>query len=86
MTLQNTAILLLDTLNFTSRMNTPPLGYLLGEGGSVFTQRRLAFESRSFCYVTTGAESEQPVGAPFYQWVGCRDDAGLICFPHSGSW
>ena len=30
--------------------------------------------------VTTGAESEQSVGAPFYQWVGCRDDAGLICF------
>ena len=40
----------------------------------------------SFRYITKGAESEQPVGAPFYQWVGCRDDAGLVCFPHSGSW
>ena len=40
----------------------------------------------SFCYVTKGAESEQPLGAPFYQWVSCRDDAGLVCFPHSGSW
>ena len=37
-------------------------------------------------YVTTGAESEQPVGALFYQWVGCRDHAGIACFPHSGSW
>ena len=33
-----------------------------------------------------GAESEQPVGAPFYQWMGCRDHAGIVCFPHSGSW
>ena len=33
-----------------------------------------------------GAESEQPVAAPFYQWVGCRDHAELVCFPHSGSW
>ena len=32
-----------------------------------------------------GAESEQPVGALCYQWVGCRDHAGLTCFPHSGS-
>ena len=40
----------------------------------------------SFGDITKGAESEQPVGAPFYQWVGCRDDAGLVCFPHSGSW
>ena len=31
-------------------------------------------------------ESEQPVGVPCYQWVGCRDHAGLACFPHSGSW
>ena len=29
---------------------------------------------------------EQPVGALFYQWVGCRDHAGIACFPHSGSW
>ena len=40
----------------------------------------------SFHYVTKGAESEQPVGAPFYQWVGCRDHAGITCFAHSGSW
>ena len=33
-----------------------------------------------------GAESEQPVGALCYQWVGCRDHAGITCFPHSGSW
>ena len=31
-------------------------------------------------------ESEQPVGAPCYQWVDCRDHAGITCFPHSGSW
>ena len=31
-----------------------------------------------------GAESEQPVGAPFYHWVGCRDHA-IACLPHSGS-
>ena len=42
--------------------------------------------STSFHYVTTGAESEQPVGAPCYQWMGCRDQAGIVCFPHSGSW
>ena len=34
-------------------------------------------------FVMTGAESEQPVGAPCYQWVGCRDHAGITCFPHS---
>ena len=33
-----------------------------------------------------GAESEQPVGAPCYQGVGCRDHAGITGFPHSGSW
>ena len=33
-----------------------------------------------------GAESEQPVGAPFYQWVACRDQVGIACFPHSWSW
>ena len=36
--------------------------------------------------IMDGAESEQPVGAPCYQWVGCRDHAGLACFPLSGSW
>ena len=37
-------------------------------------------------YIMPGAESKQPVGVPCYQWVGCRDHAGIICFPHSGSW
>ena len=27
------------------------------------------------------AESEQSVGAMFYQWVGCRDHAEISCFP-----
>ena len=31
-------------------------------------------------------DCEQPVGAPFNQWVGCRDHAGIACFTHSGSW
>ena len=48
--------------------------------------RRPAYENLSFHYVRTGAESEQPVGALFYQWVGCRDHAGITCFSHSGSW
>ena len=51
----------------------------------IISQRRPAYEN-DFSYVTTGAESEQPVGAPCYQWVGCRDHAGIVCFPHSGSW
>ena len=37
-------------------------------------------------WTSPGGEYEQPVGAPFYQWVGCRDNAGLVCFPNSGSW
>ena len=49
-------------------------------------QRRPAYDNDSFRYVMKGAESEQPVGAPCYQWVGCRDHAGIACFPHSGSW
>ena len=40
----------------------------------------------SFRNVVKGAESEQPVGALCYQWVGCRDHAGIACFPHSGNW
>ena len=52
----------------------------------ITAQRRLAYETDSFRYITTGAKSEQPVGAPFYQWAGCRDHAGIACFPHSGSW
>ena len=73
MTLQNTAILPMDTPNFTSGM------------APITAQRRPAYENDSFRYVTKGAESEQPVGAPLYQWVGFQDHAGLICFPHSGS-
>ena len=45
------------------------------------THTKLHFEDKRPCscrYVMTGAESGQPVGAPFYQWVGCRDHAGLI--------
>ena len=49
-------------------------------------QRRSASVNDSFHYVTKGAESEQPVGALFYQWVGCRDHAGITCFAHSGGW
>ena len=49
-------------------------------------QRRSAYENLSFHYVTKWAESELPVGELFYQWVGCRDHAGIIYFPNSGSW
>ena len=49
----------------------------------IITQRRPAYKNDSFPFVTKGAEIEQPVGAPFYQWVGCRDHAGITCFPHS---
>ena len=45
----------------------PPLGYLRGEGG-VFSRR--VGRAVSCRYVTSGAESEQPVR--YYQWVGCR--------------
>ena len=56
------------------RDERPPLRYLLSlrRGGRPMIMK--------------GADSEQPVGAPCYQWVGCRDHAGLVCFPHSGSW
>ena len=47
---------------------------------------RILLDICYFRYVTTGADSEQPVGALFYQWVGCRDHAGITCFPHSGGW
>ena len=52
----------------------------------ITVQRRPAHDNDSFRYITKGAESEQPVGAPCYQWVGCRDHAAITCFPHSGSW
>ena len=52
----------------------------------ISAQRRPVYENDSFRYVMKGAESEQPVGVPFYQWVGCGDHAGITCFPHSGSW
>ena len=50
----------------------------------VSAQRRRDYDNDSFSYVTTGAESDQPVGAPWYQW-GCRD-AGITGFHYSGSW
>ena len=50
----------------------------------ITAQRRPDCDNDSFSYITTGAESEQPVGALCYQW-GCRD-AGITCVPHSGSW
>ena len=53
---------------------------------SITAQWRSAYDNDSFHYVSKGAESEQPVGAPCYQWVDCRDHAGINCFPHSGSW
>ena len=52
----------------------------------ITAQRRPAYENDSFHYVTKGAESEQPVGVPFYQWVGCRDHARIARFPHFGIW
>ena len=70
----------LDTPNFTSGMNTRSLI------SPTTVQWRSACDNDSFHYVMKGAESEQPVGAPWYQWVGCRDHAGITCFPHSGTW
>ena len=80
MTLWNTAVSLLDTPNFTSGMNAP------SRISPITAQRRPAYDNDSFRYVMTGADSEQPVGVPCYQWVGCRDYAGITSFPHSGSW
>ena len=60
---------------------TPP-----SQISSIIAQRRPAYENDALCYVMKGSESEQPVGAPFHEWVGCRDHAGIVCFPHSGSW
>ena len=54
---------------------------------SPITMRRgSAYDNDSFRYIMKGAESEQPVGALFYQWTGCRDHVGIACFPHSGRW
>ena len=69
------------TAGHTEQGWTPP-----SQISSITTQRRSAYVNDSFRYITKGAESEQPVGAPCYQWVGCRDHAGITCFPHSGSW
>ena len=52
----------------------------------ITTQRRSAYDNDSFRCVMTGAESEQPVWVPCYQWVGCRDHAGITCFLQSRSW
>lgn len=46
-------------------------------------QRGPVYANYSCHYITMGAGSEQTVGAPICQWVGCRDDAGLVCFPLS---
>ena len=62
-TLQDTASLLQDT----PRRWTPP-----SRISPVTEQTRPAYDNLSFRYVTIGAESEQPVGAPFYQWVGAE--------------
>ena len=77
-TLWNSAVSPQDTPN-TSGMNAS------SQISPVTAQRRSAYDNDSFSYVTTGADSDQPVGAPCYQWLGCRD-AGITCFPDSGSW
>ena len=64
----------------SSRGWTPP-----SRISPITTQRRPAYDNDSFRYVTKGAEFEQPVGAPCYQWVEW-DHAGIAYFPHSGSW
>ena len=68
---------MLDTLNFTSGMNTPLSGISYH-----------STEEACLCkwLLSLRNESEHPVGAPVHQWVGCRDHAGNVCFPHSGSW
>ena len=43
-------------------------------------QWRPAYDNDSFCHVTKGAESEQPVGAPCYQLVGLEDHAESLVF------
>ena len=75
-TLQNTAILHTELCGWTPPSQISP----------ITTQKRLVYVNYPFRYITKGVESEQPVGAPFYQWVGCRDHAGHACFPHSGRW
>ena len=66
---------------------TSPWGWMPpSQISPIIAQWRSVYDNDSFHYVTTGAESEQPVGAPCYQCVGCRDHAGITGFPHSGSW
>ena len=40
----------------------------------------MGYANHSCRYITTGAESEQHVLSPFHQWVGCKLDAGPVCF------
>ena len=66
---------------------TSPLGWTPPSRISPITaQRRPVYVNDSFCYVMKGAESEKPVEALFYQWVGCRDHAGIVHIPYSGNW
>ena len=67
------------------KISEHPLSDISGERAEFFLTKE-AYEHLSCHYAMTEAESEQPVGTLFYQWVGCRDDAGLVCFPHSGHW
>ena len=74
-------------LSYCWTHQTLPRGWMpLSWISPITTQRRPAYENDSFRYVTKGAESEQTAGAPFYQWMDCKDHAGVICVPHSGSW
>ena len=74
-------------LSYRWTHRTSPRGWTPPSQISPITvQRRSDYENNSFHFVTKGADSEQPVGAPYYQRVGCRDHAGMACFPHSGSW
>ena len=78
--LRNTAVSLLDTPNFTLGMDAP-LSDISNHRAEEVGLCKWLLSIRN-----KGAESEQTVGAPCYQWVGCRDHAGIACFPHSGSW
>ena len=54
-------------LSYCWTHRTSPLGWMPPSLISPITaQRRPAYVNDSFLYITKGAESEQPVGAPFY--------------------